>query len=151
MSFWVKFGFNFDTFVDPGLAVNSIFEWTTTATTMEEMETQLEGLREAYPWLNSILDKVKQEPFRSQFFQNFRKDFTQYSIVTASRDERGNKVYKVQTINTKGATQSILDEITSYFNSGLMQNIIISAALSYVIFEDFSRLPRTIFCYIKFR
>lgn len=122
-----KFGFNFDTFVDPGLAVNSIFEWTTTATTMEEMETQLEGLREAYPWLNSILDKVKQEPFRSQFFQNFRKDFTQYSIVTVSRDERGNKVYKVQIINTKGATQSILDEITSYFNSGLMQNIIISA------------------------
>ena len=122
-----KFGFNFDTFVDPGLAVNSIFEWTTTATTMEEMETQLEGLREAYPWLNSILDKVKQEPFRSQFFQNFRKDFTQYSVVTVSRDERGNKVYKVQIINTKGATQSILDEITSYFNSGLMQNIIISA------------------------
>lgn len=122
-----KFGFNFDTFVDPGLAVNSIFEWTTTATTMEEMETQLEGLREAYPWLNSILDKVKQEPFRSQFFQNFRKDFTQYSIVTVSRDERGNKVYKIQIINTKGATQSILDEITSYFNSGLMQNIIISA------------------------
>lgn len=122
-----KFGFNFDTFVDPGLAANSIFEWTTTATTMEEMETQLEGLKETYPWLNSILDKVKQEPFRSQFFQNFRKDFTQYSIVTVSRDERGNKVYKVQTINTKGATQSILDEITSYFNSGLMQNIIISA------------------------
>lgn len=122
-----KFGFNFDTFVDSGVAVNSILEWTRTATTVEEMEEILDGMKDSYPWLNSILNKIKEEPFRSQFFQNFRKDFTQYSIVTVERDEKGNKVYQTQIINTKGASQSILDEITTYYNSGLMQNIIITA------------------------
>lgn len=122
-----KFGFNFDTFVDSGVAVNSILEWTRTATTVEEMEEILDGMKDSYPWLNSILSKIKEEPFRSQFFQNFRKDFTQYSIVTVERDEKGNKVYQTQIINTKGASQSILDEITTYYNSGLMQNIIITA------------------------
>lgn len=122
-----KFGFNFDTFVDSGVAVNSILEWTRTATTIEEMEEILDGMKDSYPWLNSILNKIKEEPFRSQFFQNFRKDFTQYSIVTVERDEKGNKVYQTQIINTKGASQSILDEITTYYNSGLMQNIIITA------------------------
>lgn len=122
-----KFGFNFDTFVDSGVAVNSILEWTRTATTIEEMEEILDGMKDSYPWLNSILNKIKEEPFRSQFFQNFRKDFTQYSIVTVERDEKGNKVYQTQIINTKGAAQSVLDEITTYYNSGLMQNIIITA------------------------
>lgn len=122
-----KFGFNFDTFVDSGVAVNSILEWTRVATTMEEMEELLDGMKDSYPWLNSILQKVKEEPFRSQFFQNFRKDFTQYSIVTVDRDDKGNKVYNTQIINTKGASQSILDEIATYYNSGLMQNIIITA------------------------
>lgn len=122
-----KFGFNFDTFVDSGVAVNSILEWTRTATTVEEMEEILDGMKDSYPWLNSILNKIKEEPFRSQFFQNFRKDFTQYSIVTVERDEKGNKVYQTQIINTKGALQSVLDEITTYYNSGLMQNIIITA------------------------
>jgi hypothetical protein len=122
-----KFGFNFDTFVDSGVAVNSILEWTRTATTVEEMEEILDGMKDSYPWLNSILNKIKEEPFRSQFFQNFRKDFTQYSIVTVERDEKGNKVYQTQIINTKGASQSVLDEITTYYNSGLMQNIIITA------------------------
>ena len=122
-----KFGFNFDTFVDSGVAINSIFEWTIAATTVEEMEDILDGMKESYPWLNSILNKIKKEPFRSQFFQNFRKDFTQYGIVTVERDEKGNKVYNTQVINTKGATQAILDEITTYYNSGLMQNIIITA------------------------
>ena len=91
------------------------------------MEEILDGMKDSYPWLNSILNKIKEEPFRSQFFQNFRKDFTQYSIVTVERDEKGNKVYQTQIINTKGAAQSVLDEITTYYNSGLMQNIIITA------------------------
>lgn len=122
-----KFGFNFDTFVDSGVAVNSILEWARTATTVEEMEKILDEMKDSYSWLNSILNKIKKEPFRSQFFQNFRKDFTQYSIVTVERDEEGNRVYKIQIINTKGATQSILDEVTAYYNLGLMQNIIITA------------------------
>lgn len=122
-----KFGFNFDTFVDSGVAINSILEWTRVATTVEEMESILNDMKDSYPWLNSILGKIKEEPFRSQFFNNFRKDFTQYSIVTVERDDKGNKVYKTQIINTKGASQSILDEISTYYSSGLMQNIIISA------------------------
>ena len=80
------------------------------------MEEILDGIKDSYPWLNSILNKIKEEPFRSQFFQNFRKDFTQYSIVTVERDEKGNKVYQIQIIITKGASQSILDEITTYYN-----------------------------------
>lgn len=122
-----KYGFNFDTFVDSGVAVNSILEWTRNATTIEEMEEILTSMAPSYPWLNSILLKIKEEPFRSQFFQNFRKDFTQYSIVTVEYDEKGKKTYNTTIINTKGTSKAILDEISTYYNSGLMQNIIITA------------------------
>lgn len=122
-----KYGFNFDTFVDSGVAVNSILEWTRNATTIEEMEEILTSMAPSYPWLNSILLKIKEEPFRSQFFQNFRKDFTQYSIVTVEYDEKGKKTYNTTIINTKGASKAILDELSTYYNSGLMQNIIITA------------------------
>lgn len=123
-----EFGFGFDTFVDSGIAVNSILEWVNSATTIVEMEDILKEYSTSYPWVNSILNKIKEEPFRSQFFQNFRKDFTQYSIVTVSRDKKtGLPVYTTSVINTKGATQAILDEVVSFYNMGLMKDIIITA------------------------
>ena len=122
-----EFGFGFDTFVDSGIAVNSILEWVNNATTIVEMENILKEYSTSYPWVNSILEKIKEEPFRSQFFQNFRKDFTQYSIITVNRDKKtGLPVYTNTVINTKGATQAILDEVISFYNMGLMKDIIIT-------------------------
>lgn len=121
-----KFGFNMDTFVDSGEAINSILTWVNDATTMEEMEAILENMAPSNPWLNSILKAIKEEPIRSQFFQNFRKDFTNYSIVTVQYNKgTGKREYIVKTVNTKGPLDTILNNTITSFKLGLMTNLII--------------------------
>lgn len=120
-----KYGYNFMTFVDPGEAINRVLEWVKDCTSMKEMEDILRSKSDAHPWLNNIIDKIQKEPFRSMFYQNFRKQFTQYSIVTVTEDERGNRIYETHIINTKGASEALLDNIVNAYNSSLMGNIII--------------------------
>lgn len=120
-----KYGYNFMTFVDPGEAINRVLEWVKDCTSMKEMEDILRSKSDTYPWLNNIIDKIQKEPFRSMFYQNFRKQFTQYSIVTVTKDEKGNRVYETHIINTKGASTVLLDGIVNAYNNSLMGNIII--------------------------
>lgn len=121
-----KFGFRFATFVDSNTAVNNILEWCKDCSTIEEMENILRGKVDSYPYLNTILEKIKEEPIRSLFYKNFRKDFTTYSIVTVQTDNDGNRVYSVHTINTKGATKTIMKNLTTRFSIGGMQNLIMT-------------------------
>jgi hypothetical protein len=85
-----KYGFGFKTFVDAGIAVNSILEWVKDAESIEEMESILEERKGSNPWLNTILDTIKKEPLRSQFYQNFRKDFTMYATVVKRVNQDGS-------------------------------------------------------------
>lgn len=120
-----KYGYNFMTFVDSGEAVNRILDWVQHCTSVQEMENVLEEKADTYSWLNNILSEIKKEPFRSMFYQNFRKQFTQYSIVNVRKDNKRNKTYDVHIINTKGASQALLDGIVTAYNSGIMTDIII--------------------------
>lgn len=120
-----EFGFNMDTFVDSGEAINSILTWVNAATTIEEMESILSEMAPANPWLNNILEAIKEEPVRSQFFQNFRKDFLTYSVVRVEYDSNGNRQYVTDTINTQGAAKTILKNTVASFKLGLMTNLII--------------------------
>lgn len=120
-----KYGYGFPTFVDSGEAVNKILDWVRDATTMEEMENILEDMQESYTWVKAILEKIQEEPFRSQFFQNFRKDFTQYSIITVENGEDGSRKYVNHIINTKGASKVVLEGVVNAYKSGLLTDIII--------------------------
>lgn len=120
-----KYGYGFPTFVDSGEAVNKILDWVREATTMEEMESILSDMQESYTWVKAILEKIQEEPFRSQFFQNFRKDFTQYSIITVENGEDGSKKYVNHIINTKGASKVVLEGVINAYKSGLLTDIII--------------------------
>ena len=70
---------------------------------MEDMENILKKMSTSFPWVNSVLNKIKEEPFRSQFYTNFRKDFINYSIIVADTAADGTRIYKVMTINVKGS------------------------------------------------
>lgn len=120
-----KYGYNFDTFVDSSMAVNSILEWCNNCTTLEEMIKIIESKEDANPWVRSILNLIEKEPFRSQFFQNFRKDFTTYSIVRPEYDDNGNRYYVTEIINTRGAHAAIMSDIVNSFKLGKMRNLII--------------------------
>ena len=120
-----EFGFNMDTFVDSNESINSILTWVNAATTVEEMETILSEMAGSNPWLNNILLAIKEEPVRSQFFQNFRKDFLTYSVISVEYDSNGNRQYVTNTINTQGASKAILNNTISSFKLGLMTNLII--------------------------
>lgn len=121
-----SFGFGLDTFVDANIAVNNIFNWCQDCTTIEEMEEILVEKAESNPYLNTILEKIQDEPIRSLFFRNFRKDSTIYSIVRSEVDSDGNIVYSVHTINTKGATETIMKNLSVAFQTGGMQHLIIT-------------------------
>ena len=121
-----SFGFGLDTFVDANTAVNNILDWCQDCTTIEEMEEILVEKAESNPYLNTILEKIQDEPIRSLFFKNFRKDFTIYSIVRSEVDSDGNIVYSVHTINTKGATETIMKNLSVAFQTGGMQHLIIT-------------------------
>ena len=121
-----SFGFGLDTFVDANTAVNNILDWCKDCTTIEEMEEILAEKAESNPYLNTILEKIQDEPIRSLFFKNFRKDFTTYSIVRSEVDSDGNIVYSVHTINTKGATETIMKNLSVAFQTGGMQHLIIT-------------------------
>ena len=121
-----SFGFGLDTFVDANTAVNNILDWCNDCTTIEEMEEILAEKAESNPYLNTILEKIQDEPIRSLFFKNFRKDFTIYSIVRSEVDSDGNIVYSVHTINTKGATETIMKNLLVAFQTGGMQHLIIT-------------------------
>lgn len=122
-----KYGFGFDTYVDSDEAVNAILKWCINCTTISEMEKILSDKAESHPWLNTVLEMIKDEPIRSLFFKNFRKDFTQYSVVIAERDNNGKMTYKVHVINTKSAADTILKNLTAKFSIGGFQNLIITS------------------------
>lgn len=127
--------FGMPTYVDSGVAVSSILEWVKDCTTISEMENALRELAPAYPWLSSIVGMhengvdihglMEDEPFRSQFYSNFRRDFTEYSVVRVEFDADGNRKYVTQIINTKGATRFLLDQVVNSYQEGLMTDIII--------------------------
>lgn len=128
--------FGLPTYVDSGIAVNSILEWCKDCDTISEMEEVLKDMVSTYPWLAPIIGihedgidypgLIEEEPFRSQFYSNFRRDFTQYSTVIVEFDEDGNRRYVTHIINTKGATQALLDSVVNAFQEGLMPKIITS-------------------------
>ena len=127
--------FGLPVYVDANVAVSSILEWVKECTTMDEMEDTLKEYAAAFPWLYSIIGLhedginihglIEDEPFRSQFFSNFRRDFTEYSTVLVEVDKNGNRKYITHTINTKGATKFLLDQVVNSFKEGLMSDIIV--------------------------
>ena len=119
-----EYGYGLPLYVDSDVAVNSILKWVNTSRDIESMEEVLMDMSKSFPWINSVLAKIKEEPFRSQFYNNFRKDFTKYSVVNVDYDDNGNRTYVTHVVNTKGASKVILEEIVSAFREGVMSNLI---------------------------
>lgn len=84
------------------------------------MEKTLERVLEIHPWVSQVLKIIKQEPFRSQFFTNFRKDAVSYSVVSKEKDANGNYAYKTFIVNNKTAEDAILEDLTEATKEGLV-------------------------------
>lgn len=117
-----RYGYGLSTTINGKEIVNSLLMWLKDCNTLEEMEQVLQRLVKTRPWIQNLLDKIKNEPIRSQFFQCFRKDFTEYSVIVTVKKtdpytglpywETINKV-----INTVGAVDKVLSEVKdAYFN-----------------------------------
>ena len=62
-------------------------------------------------WKNSrakVIKLIKNEPFRSKFFQNFRKDNIQYSIIIREKKKDGY-VYKIKKLNSSEYSEQLSD------------------------------------------
>lgn len=118
--------FKLPRFVDSDVAINSILDWCKDCATLEDMEKVLEEMSEmdSNSWIKQLLPHLKEEPFRSKFFNNFRKDFSQYSISFVDYNRNGKMVVKTKTINTKSAIQTLLDGLVASFKEGRVSNLI---------------------------
>ncbi len=111
-----KFGLH--KLIDTDTVYNTILASIRKATTIDQMESILQESLNISPWMSEILDLIKQEPFRSQFYQNFRKDFSKYSIVNRELDDDGNYTYTTKIINTNDLTKSIISDVSNLLHSG---------------------------------
>lgn len=117
-----RFGYGLATTLNGNEVVNSLLMWLKDCNTLEEMEAVLQKLAKTRPWINNLLEEIKEEPIRSQFFQCFRKDFTEYStIITVKRTDRNTGMPYWETINrvinTAGAVDKVISEVKdAYFN-----------------------------------
>lgn len=118
--------FRLPRFLDSNMAINSILDWCKDCETMEDMEQVLKDMSEidANAWVKIVLDKIQDEPFRSKFYNNFRKDFSQYSITYPDYDRKGKMVLKTKIINTKSAVQTLLDGLVASFKEGRVSSLI---------------------------
>ena len=73
-----------------------------------------------YPEYRVILDILNSdEQLKSQFFQNFRKDFNVYSIVIADRNKKTGEVkYLIKVINNSSASDYLMNKLGYDFAVG---------------------------------
>ena len=120
-----KYGYGFNTFVDPGEAINSILDWTQDSFNIEDKEKKLAEMKDLFPWVRTVLDQIKEEPLRSKFSKNFIKEFIQYSVAEEVEDNLTGEVeLKLVMINTNNAVKGFLNEISTAFNEGIMSHLI---------------------------
>lgn len=115
-----RYGYGLSTTLNGNEVVNSLLVWLKDCNTLEEMETVLTNLSRTHFWINNLLDEIKEEPIRSQFFQCFRKDFTEYStIITVKRTDQFTGLPRWETvnhiINSVGAVDKVIGEVKDAF------------------------------------
>ena len=100
-------------------AVNNILYWTKGALSLPEMIERLEKKAEKRPWVQQLVDRLKDETgkesdFQSQFFGVMNRHYQVYDNVK----ERKGK-YGVTVINgTSSASKEVIGSITAKFNMG---------------------------------
>ena len=107
----IKDEYGFDKLLPANTVYNTILATVSKSTDIFSMEKNLADIAEDSPWVKDVLELIKEEPFRSQFFQNFRKDGLTYSVVTRELDDRGNYQYKTILINTNDIQNTIKDKV----------------------------------------
>lgn len=100
-------------------AVNNILYWTKGALSLPEMIERLEKKAEKRPWVQQLVDRLKDDTgkesdFQSQFFGVMNRHYQVYDNVK----ERKGK-YGVTVINgTSSASKEVIGSITAKFNMG---------------------------------
>ncbi len=114
-----RYGYDMPVYVDAGKAVEKCLNWLRGCYTIEAMERELNRHANHNPWLYEVLDAIKEEPIRSEFFQNFRKDTLTYTYVEATWNKK-LKTYEFRThiLNEKGSVVTAIDEASEMLLSG---------------------------------
>ena len=101
--------------------INNLLIWFKGCTNVDEMISVLERKSDKfYPEYRVILDILNNdEQLKSQFFQNFRKDFNVYSIVIADRNKKTGEVkYLTKVINNSSASDYLMNKLGYDFAVG---------------------------------
>lgn len=88
-------------------------------TKVEDMMTLLNSLTKSKPWVSRIIKSLNEdEALFSQFYQDFRKDFTPYWIQKRIPKPDGTFVTQTIPINAPEGTYYLLDEWRDNYESG---------------------------------
>lgn len=100
--------------------INNLLYWFKGCTNVDEMISVLNKRLRYYPEYTPILRIIENdEQLKSQFFQNFRKDFQVYSIVIANKNKQTGKIeYITKVINNSSAADFLMSKLGYKFATG---------------------------------
>jgi len=104
-------------------ATSSILRWTRGAESLNHMIQMLEAKAPENPWINQVIDKLKdntgaESDFQSQFYGVFAKAFQPYSVILKERNEKtGETEYKSIQVNQHPALSDAKQSIEVEFKT----------------------------------
>lgn len=106
--------------MNPKDATSSILLWTRGSLKLSDMITRLEKASQSNPWVQQIIDRLKdtsgkESEFQSQFYKVFEKHFQLYGVV--SRDAETGKL-KAMPVNQRPALREAMRTIRNAYEAG---------------------------------
>ena len=111
-----KYGYGYPQYVDSDMATNSLLQWMQYTDNYSEMISILKIFAKSgsNTWIYQLIDALENSvdsDLRQQFFRSFRKDSAKFSITYPDYDDNGNLIYVVKLVNTRGASEGMLNDI----------------------------------------
>lgn len=108
--------------IDSTKAMQAVLDACKNCESFDDMKKALKKLANnpVNGWVNDILERISNDKdLQKKFFINFRKDSLNYSICQFKYDKNtGMRIVETKIINTKSATQSMFDSLSSTFADG---------------------------------
>lgn len=108
----------FKRYLDPHYVHATLIDKLRFMTKSSDMIPMLEELQKSKPWVKNVIDILKDsDVVKSQFYQDFRKDYTPYSVQKRILANDGRYKYKTIDINKPEGTRYLLDEWKDNYES----------------------------------
>lgn len=117
----VKDDLGFQEFLDPEYVHAFFIDKLRIMTSAEQLFPLLEKLSDSEPWVNTVITELKKqenEQLKSSFYQDFRKDFNNYSVQVITRRKNGSYSVESKLLNKPIGVYYLLENWRNNYQTG---------------------------------